>query len=482
MKDGSDTTAEPRVGKRGEDEEFRNNLGTADKEGRRQFVYPKKPQGRLYRWRSFFSIFQLGLLLGAPFIKIDGQPLLMLNIIERKFVILGQVFWPQDLPLFALGMLCLFVFIILFTAVYGRVFCGWLCPQTVFLEMLFRKVEYAIDGDASQQRALAQAPWTGGKLVKRVLKHGIYLLLAFIIGNVLLAYIIGSDGLKELIVDTPLQHPGGFAAMIIFTGGFYWIYAYFREQICCFLCPYGRLQSVLLDEDSIVVSYDYKRGEERGRFRKNDDRDSRAERGEGDCINCGMCQRVCPTGIDIRNGTQLECVNCTACIDACNFMMDNVGLPQGLIRYASENGIKNQDKSFKFTPRVIGYTVVLCILIGIMSALLFTRQDIEVKILRTPGQTYQVMADDTITNVFNVNVINKSFEPHPIKFVLESPASGYLQIAGGDLIATPEDVTNATIIVGVPRDQLQPVGNRIMIGIYRDNELVDHYELRFVVP
>ena len=467
----------------GESEEtFRDHLGTADKSGRRLWLFPKRPEGKLYQWRTWFSWLQLGLMFGAPFVKIHGEPLLMLNIIERKFVILGQVFWPQDTYLFMLGMLCFFVFIILFTAVYGRVWCGWLCPQTIFLEMLFRKVDFLIDGDSSAQKALQEAPMDGSKLTKRILKHGIFLALSFLIGNIFLAYIIGSDALIKIITDPPAEHIGGLTVMLIFAGVFYWIYAFFREQICCFLCPYGRLQSVLVDENTILVAYDYKRGEPRDRFAKGDTMDARQTRGTGNCINCGLCTKVCPTGIDIRNGQQLECINCTACIDACNFMMEKVGLPRNLIRYASQTNIE-QGSGFRWTPRVIGYTAILAVLVGVMAILLVTRQDVEVRILRQPGQLGQVNPDGTVTNLYSVDVVNKTDKPVNITFKFDDMAKGTLKIVGGDaLVAKPGVLTSNPILVTIPSSELHEFSNAIELKILRDGKELQSIRTNFVSP
>ena len=462
------------------DQTFRDQLGTADKSGRRLWLFPKRPSGRFYQWRTWVSWLQLGLLFGGPYIMIGDHPLLMLNVLERKFVILGQVFWPQDTYLFMVGMLCFFVFIFLFTAVYGRVFCGWACPQTIFLEMLFRKVEYLIDGDGTEQRALAAAPWTPEKAARRVLKHGIFLALAFAIGNTLLAYIIGKDALWAIVTDDPRLHLGGLTAMLLFTGAFYWIFAHFREQVCCFVCPYGRLQSVLLDEHSLTVAYDYKRGESRERFMKGDTLDTRQAREAGNCINCGLCQKVCPTGIDIRNGTQLECINCAACIDACNFMMAKVGLPNNLIRYASQRGIE-RGEGFRWTPRTLGYTAALVALLAAMALLLATRSDVAVKVLRTPGQLFQVAGDGQVVNLYDVEVVNKSFHDHEVTFRLESH-QGELQIAGQTLTAPAEQVSRTALTVRIPRAQLKPFGNPIVIGIYRDGECIKRITTSFVAP
>ncbi len=235
------------------------------------------------------------------------------------------------------------IFIALFTVGFGRIFCGWICPQTIFMEMVFRRIEYWIDGDRNKQRKLDRQKWNAEKIKKRLLKWFVFLVISFLIANVFLAYLIGSDKLIKYITDGPLEHLSTLLPLIIFTAVFYFVFAWFREQVCIIACPYGRLQGVLLDNKSIVVAYDHKRGEgESGRkkFRKNEDRKAL---GHGDCIDCLQCVHVCPTNIDIRNGTQLECVNCTACIDECDHIMESINLPKGLIRYASENEIEKKE-------------------------------------------------------------------------------------------------------------------------------------------
>ncbi|MEX2379621.1 MAG: 4Fe-4S binding protein, partial [Vicingaceae bacterium] len=261
------------------DQSFRDSIGTVDEEGKRKWVYPKKPKGPFHKARTWVSIFLLTLLFAGPFLRINGQPILLLDVLERKFVIFGQVFWPQDFYIFVLIMLVGVLFIVLFTVVFGRLFCGWICPQTIFMEMVFRKVEYWIEGDFKHQKRLNDGPWNAEKVRKKVLKHGIFFLISFIISNTFLAYIIGSDALIEIITDNPMNHLGGLASILIFTGVFYWVFAWFREQVCIVACPYGRLQSVMLDRNSIVVAYDYIRGEIRGKFKKNEDRD-KANKGD----------------------------------------------------------------------------------------------------------------------------------------------------------------------------------------------------------
>jgi cytochrome c oxidase accessory protein FixG len=344
-------------------ESFRDSIATIDKEGKRKWIFSKKPKGRLTTYRTWVSVALLGLLFGGPFIKIGGEPLLLLNVLERRFVFFGQVFSPQDFYLFGLGMITFFVFVVLFTVIFGRIWCGWMCPQTIFMEMVFRKIEYWIEGDYKQQQALKKMPWNAEKLTKKVSKQTIFFLISFLIANTFLAYIIGIEALLAIVTESPANHLSGFISITVFTGVFYSVFAWFREQACIIVCPYGRLQGVLTDRNTIQVSYDYVRGEPRGFIRKNETRT------KGDCIDCKACVNVCPTGIDIRNGVQMECVNCTACIDACDFMMDSVGLKKGLIRFASEKNIAEKEKT-RFTPRMAAYTSVLTVLIGVVASIL----------------------------------------------------------------------------------------------------------------
>ena len=325
--------------------------------------------------------------------------------------------------IFAVALLVFLTGIIIFTTAFGRLWCGWTCPQTVLMEMVFRKIEYLIEGDAHQQRALDEAPWTADKVRKKVGKHAIFFGLSFLVGNTLLAYIIGSEQLFQIITDSPAKHLEGLTFMVLFTLVFYAIFARFREQACTFICPYGRLQSTLLDENTIVVAYDYKRGEKRGPLRRGQTaRRSARPPASGDCIACHQCVTVCPTGIDIRNGTQMECVHCTACIDACDDVMDKIGRPRGLIRYASLNGIERGER-LQVTPRLVGYTVVLLALGGALGFLIFTRSDVQTTLLRRPGALFQQMPDGHFSNLYTVRVVNKTSREIPIELKLENPAA-----------------------------------------------------------
>ena len=457
-------------------ESYRDRIATVDESGKRVWIYPKKPSGAFYRARTIVSIFLLAFLFGAPFIKVNGHPLILLNILERKFIIFGLAFWPQDMFLFALALLTLFVFIILFTVVFGRVFCGWICPQTVFMEMVFRKIEYWIEGDAHKQRALKKAPWTWEKILKKTTKHTIFYGISFLIGNTFLAYIIGIDELFKIITDPPSQHIGGLTAMIIFSAIFYGVFAFFREQACVMVCPYGRLQGVLLDPNSIVVAYDFRRGEPRGKLRKNFSRENL-----GDCIDCKLCVQVCPTGIDIRNGTQLECVNCTACIDACNSVMVKIKKPRGLIRYSSYNGIL-QGTKLGLTPRIVSYSLVLLFLLTSLVTLLINRAPLETTIFRTPGVLYQVTDDGKIQNLYNVKVVNKSFEDRVVSFKLKD-INGEIMLVSGERLDVPEDgLAESALFIRIPKEKLNGSKTPIRIDVYSGKELIEEVKTTFIAP
>jgi len=460
--------------------DFRNRLSTADQEGRRQWLYPKKVGGRFFRARTWLSWLLLAIMFVGPFIRINGNPLLLVNVLDRKFVILGQIFWPQDMIMFAIALLVFIVGIIVFTAAYGRLWCGWACPQTVLMEMVFRKIEHLIEGDSYRQRALDQAPWTASKVARKAAKHAIFFGLSFIIGNTLLAYIIGTEQLFQIVTDSPARHLQGLTAMVLFTLVFYAIFARFREQACTFICPYGRLQSTLLDENSIIVAYDYKRGEKRGPLRRGQSFDQRQASGQGDCIACQQCVVVCPTGIDIRNGTQMECVHCTACIDACDAVMDKIGRPRGLIRYASLNGIERVEP-LKITPRLIGYTVVLLVLGLVLATLIFTRSDVQTTMLRAQGALFQKMPDGKYSNLYTVRIVNKTSREIPIQLKLESPA-GNLQVMGASLVAPPQKQAETSVLVELDPGVMKRGTTPLIVGVYSGEHRLDTLKTGFIGP
>jgi cytochrome c oxidase accessory protein FixG len=458
-----------------EEPSYRDKLATIDTSGKRNWIYPKKPSGPLYRWRTLVSWLLMALFFVGPFIRVAGRPILLLGFLDRKIIIFGLGFYPQDFHLFVLLTISMIVFIVLFTVAFGRIWCGWACPQTIFMEMLFRKIEYLIEGDANKQRALNKAEMSPSKFFKKLTKHTIFYAISFFIGNTFLAYIIGSDRLLAIISEPPSQHIVGLSSMIIFSGVFYGVFAFMREQVCMMVCPYGRLQGVMLDKNSIVISYDFKRGEPRGKLSQRKENPDL-----GHCVDCRMCVAVCPTGIDIRNGTQLECVNCTACIDACNIMMEKTKQPPGLIRYASYNSIESGEK-FKFSPRLIGYSTVLAFLVTLFITLMMTRAPIETTILRTPGIMFQETDDGKIANLYNIKVMNKTFDKKRLILQLKSPA-GKLEMVGGNLTAAEGNLAEGAFFIRIPKEAVRQNKTIATIQIYANQKLVDEITTSFVGP
>jgi cytochrome c oxidase accessory protein FixG len=463
-------------------EQFRDSIGTINKEGKRSWVYPKKPSGRFYKYRSWVSYFLLAILLSSPFIKINGNQFFLFNVLERKFNIFGFPFWPQDFHLLVVSMIIGVVFIILFTVVFGRIFCGWICPQTIFLEMVFRKIEYWIDGDRGKQIRLQKQAWNAEKIKKRILKWSIFFIISFIIANVFLAYLIGGDVLIDYITGSPFDNLNTLTSLLIFTGVFYFIFVWFREQVCIIACPYGRLQGVLLDNKTINVAYDFVRGEKeegRAKFKKNEDR---VASGKGDCIDCFQCVHVCPTGIDIRNGTQLECVNCTACIDECDDMMEAVGLPKGLIRYASEDNIEKK-APFKFSARMKGYSAVLFILIGVLIGMLFLRNDVEATILRLPGQLYQHKEGNIISNVYTFKVINKTTKDiNDVSYKLLSHKGKIELVTHKDFLVPKQGLAEGTLFIEINSSLLNKDKIELEIGVFSGDKLIETARTNFLGP
>lgn len=460
-------------------ETFRDHLATVDEKGERVWLYPKKPKGRFHNYRAWLSIGLLTLLIGGPFVTIGGQPLLLFNVFERRFVLFGQIFWPQDFHLFAIALITLVVFVILFTVVFGRIFCGWFCPQTIFMEMVFRKIEYLIEGDYMAQRKLDKQSWNFEKIWKKTTKHTLFLMISSLIMHTFMAYLIGVDQVWEIIKQPPTANLAGFSAMVVLTGLFYGVFARFREQVCTTVCPYGRLQGVLLDKNSVVVAYDYVRGEKREKFHKGE---NRQEKGLGDCIDCKQCVFVCPTGIDIRNGTQLECVNCTACIDACDDIMDRIDKPRGLIRYASEETI-SKGTAFQFTKRMMAYTTVLVILVSVFVSMLVLRSEVEMTLMRTPGVLFQERPDGRVSNLYNVKLINKT--NRDISFdlkVLSDLPNVEVEWIGGAPTAKAQEAFAGSLFILMPKESVRTISTKIKLGVYEGETEIETVKTTFLGP
>ncbi len=456
-------------------ETFRDRVTTVTESGKRNWIYALKPSGRFYNYRNIVSYLYLIVFFALPFIKVNDNPLFLVNIIDSKFILFGKIFWPQDFFIFAVGMIAFIVFIVLFTVIYGRLFCGWVCPQTVFLEFVFRRIEWVIEGTPGRQKALRDGPWTGEKIWKMGLKHTLFLVFSFLIAHTFLAYILGIDEVVKIIGEPFSQHIGLLVGLIVFTLLFYSVFAFVREIICTTVCPYGRLQGVMFDKDTMQISYDYKRGEERGKLKKTETRT------KGDCIDCHKCVMVCPTGIDIRDGVQLDCVGCTACIDACDEVMDKVGFPKGLIRYASENQIAN-GTAFRFTTKMKAYTALLFILLVVMSVMIVTRKTVDTYISRVKGQLYQEVEGGKLSNLFEAKILNKTNKEIPVELKVEG-MSGEIKLVGGQqFLLKKEAINDYNFFVEIPKSEIRERSSNITIGVYSEGQKIQSVKTKFLGP
>jgi len=424
-----------------------DTVTTIGEGGRRVWLYPAWIRGNKLTARTIVHWLLLILLLIGPWIDIGGNPATRIDIPGRRMYVWGATLMATDgaYMLFAAGLIIFAVF--LFTALFGRAWCGWSCPQTVFLESLIRPVERWIEGDASARRKLDAGPWTAEKLRKKALKYGFYLVFAGAVGTTFTAYFLGRGGVLEAQLD-PLAHPGGTATFLGITGLLLFDFAYFREQTCLVVCPYGRFQSVLLDADSLAVGYDERRGEPRGKV---------SDPAAGDCVDCKACVRVCPTGIDIRNGTQMECIQCMACIDACDDIMIKLQRPTGLVRLDSERhlaGLAATDQRSALRralrPRVVAYGVGLIAVIVLMIVAIGVRQPVGLDLHRMSGAPpYLSMGDGRIQNTLELRIQNRSAGPRAftVTLVEPDPSSTELLVPGGAWIVEGEATRQFPVFV-----------------------------------
>lgn len=374
-----------------------DKLSTLDDRGTRRLVYPADATGRWSRLKPWVYAVLIAVYVALPFVHIGGHPAIHIDIADRQFFLFGSTFNAQDFYLAFFLLSGIGFGLIVVAALWGRVWCGWACPQTVFLDGVFRRIERWIEGPAAVRKRRDEGPWTGDKIVRKAAKHAIYVVLAVVIAHVFLAYFTSVDKLGAMITEGPVAHPTTFiwavAVTVVIYGNFWW----FREQLCIVVCPYGRLQSVLQDEDTINVQYDHVRGEPRGKA---------TQQGFGDCVDCRRCVAVCPTGIDIRHGHQLECIGCSYCIDACDEIMVKLNRPTGLIRYDSQRAIEEGGKRRFWRPRVFVY--FFAALVGlVVAAVVMSRNDaFEANLFRNQGVPYSVH-DGIVENGARIHVVNK---------------------------------------------------------------------------
>lgn len=416
------------------------SLSTIHADGSRKFVHPADVHGPFTFWRRASSLILLAIYIALPWIPVNGFPAVFLDVQERRFHFFGLTLATQDLwvGFFLIAGLAFSLFFV--ASLFGRVWCGWTCPYTVFLEHIYRRIERLIDGDGAARRRLEDAPWTAAKITKRVVKHGIFILVSAIIAHIFISYFVSIKGLYAMMHSSPQGHMLAFGVMLFLTGALYFSFSWFREQFCIILCPYGRLQSALTDDNTINISYEKGRGEPRGK----------AGSTTGDCIDCRRCVQVCPTGIDIRNGLQLECIGCAACVDACDDIMTKVGRPKGLIRYDSHVGMHGGKTHF-IRPRTIFYSCV--VLVGAIAfGIATTRiEPLRASVVRMVGSQYYV-SDGVVRNQFLVRVINKRNATSTYKLELTGDVPPDMSVTGNEQVLKlpPMGEEQKTIVLSMP--------------------------------
>ncbi len=402
-------------------------LSTLEKDGSRRWLKPKLSRGKLLTRRRWMAYALIAIFTLLPFLKFNGKPLVLLDIPAREFTIMGFTFLPTDTVLLAIFMVGLLLTVVLFTALFGRVWCGWACPQTVYMEFVFRPIERFFDGTSGRGGHKKNIPaW------RTVAKYAVYLLVCFYLANTFLAYFVGVDELAQWMRQSPFQRPVPFLIMAFVTLAMMFDFCFFREQLCLVACPYGRFQSVLLDQDSLIVAYDEQRGEPRGKmFRKAAAQNALPVL--GDCINCGNCVTTCPTGIDIREGLQMECINCTQCIDACNLVMEKIGRAPDLIRYSSQSRDAGKVTSL-LRPRTIIYPLLL---LGIASAFVtvfLSGKTFDAVVLREPGNPHTITDDGRVRNLLKLKLTNRTDQPMTFAMQVIAPENAVVELQESSML------------------------------------------------
>lgn len=420
-------------------------LPTLDGSGKRRWVYPILSKGR-YLWaRLVVAVVLVAAYLAIPHLRIAGKPAMQIDLSSRQLHLFGSTFFATDTIFLAVFGVALVVSVLLFTALLGRVWCGWGCPQTIYMEFVFRPLENLIEGPPQRRRKTDQEPMTTGRFARKALKWAVYLVIASVLAHTFVAYFVGTDALFEALQGNPKENWATFVTVAIVTGMVFVDFAWFREQTCFIACPYGRLQSVLIDADSMIVGYDYKRGEPR---RKVIDRTEGDD--AGDCVACLACVRTCPTNIDIREGLQLECVGCTQCIDACDTIMDRVKKPRGLIRYTSLNQLEGKGTRI-LRPRMFLYTAVMTAAVVALSVLVASRESFEFDVVRRTGAPFYVQSDGLVVNRIRVRITNRLDEVQQFNVEVVRPEGAELVSSQMPVEIGARKVVPVEGLVRVPR-------------------------------
>lgn len=452
-------------------------LPTLNEDGSRRWIRPKPSHGPWWRRRRTVAYALMALFFAAPHLRVFGKPVFLMDLPRRQFTLLGYTFLPTDTLLFMFTLGSGVVGIFLLTALFGRAWCGWGCPQTVYLEFLFRPIGRWFDGGYTGARAHdRRGEWF---TPRRLAKYVTFFLLALYVSHTMLAFFVGTDQLWRWMLGSPAQHPTAFFFVVLFTGLVWLNFTWFREQTCLIVCPYGRWQAALIDRQSVIVAYDARRGEPRAHATAG--RDPTA----GDCIDCGACVQTCPTGIDIRNGLQMECVHCTQCIDACDEIMDKVGKPRGLIRYSSQDALDGRPRRL-LRPRTVLYPLVLAVLLGGLAVALIRKPAADLTLLRGVGAPFTEEPDGRIANQLRIKVTNRRGDPMRYTIRLD----GLEALGGAATVVAPENplpveagATRATsVFVLLPRRAFTAGERRITVRVRDDRGAEQSVPYRLLGP
>jgi len=446
-------------------------LTSLDAKGRRKWIYPAHVRGAFMRWRQITGYVLILVYFITPWLKVNGMQAILLQIPERRFILFGYVFWPQELFYLVFLLLGLALALFFFTALMGRLWCGWFCPQTVFMEEIFRKVEEWIEGTHTERARRDAGPMTLDKATRKVVKHGFYALFSAHVANTFIAYFVGVDNLRHWTFQSPTEHWTAFLIMAAITLVFYFDFAWFREQFCVVVCPYARFQSVLTDAHTLQVGYDLVRGEPRGKLGKT----------TGDCVDCKRCVAVCPTGIDIRDGFQLECIGCSRCIDACNDIMARVDKPKGLIRYDSLARLSGAATHW-LRPRVVIYSVLLVATMVAMAVALERRPELDMSIVRPPGNPFQVLPGGEISNHFTLRLHNREDNPHEYTVKALGPTGLRLVLPGNPLTVGGNNQLRSEAFVMLPQGAVASGKTGIRFQVFRGSALLVEKHVTFLAP
>jgi cytochrome c oxidase accessory protein FixG len=449
---------------------------TIGEHGKRQWLYPGLAKGRFTRARNIVSSGLILLYLAVPWLTIGGRPLLRFDIPGRRYHILGATFVATDLYLLALFLLMALIAMFLFSALLGRLWCGWGCPQTVYMEGVYRRIERWIEGPPLKRQKLDSGPHDDAYWARKVTKHGLFIVISLLLALSFIAYFIDPRASFAMLANIGSEHPAAFVMMLVTTGFVYFDFAWFREQFCTFLCPYARLQAVMLDEHSLIIAYDPQRGEPRGALRPG-----QSFEGRGDCVACKRCVQVCPTGIDIRQGLQLECISCTACIDACDVVMDKIGRPRGLIRYDSLAGIARKHRRI-LRPRVALYSLVLLVILTVFTMRLSGRETLELSVTRMAGIPYLVQDDGKVRNVFTLHVTNTEDETRQVSVAVSGAEDFDLIVPGQPFMVEPGARITAEAFVLQPRNQITAAETPIAFALVSGEQTVSTARAVFLGP